>query len=207
MSVSISIRTPSQGAGSVRARNAGRLTVLSGLLLMAVACSSPAQQQGANQHAGVASQQQGDARSQFDRFLSTAIASRVQKIGMYESLYTCTDREMADNVKWLADYKVLAVDTAAGNAVVTARVTVVANQVLDHDFWSVRPTIEEFDAHWRMERDAETAGRWMVCGDAVEQFGVFLIGRDVRWPPGTSAKAVIATIDSLRQARGLPIAR
>ena len=157
---------------------------------------------------------------QFERFLSTAIATRAQRLKMFDSVYTVSGESPNDtvydpcpedfsDVRWLADYRVIAVNQKGDTAVVTAAITTVARQIADtvEGRYRVTPEIREDTAQWRMVRVSGPAGLWKICGDASEHFGVIMAGRQLLWPRGASAATLRATIDSLRQARGLRIIR
>jgi hypothetical protein len=87
-----------------------------------------------------------------------------------------------------------------------ALITSVARQTNENDVWTASTEIREDTVHWALIRNTDTQGRWMVNGDAAEGFGLFHIGRDVRWVRGSRVQA-LAAIDSIRRARGLEVLR
>ncbi|MEP6992218.1 MAG: hypothetical protein ABJA80_14900 [bacterium] len=147
--------------------------------------------------------------SQFARFLSLAIATRAPRVGKFSDVYECRDSEALKDVRWLADYRILSVHTTGDSAVATAQVTTVARQHDGATGWVADAGIRVDTARWRMRNVAAGATkRWKVCGDAMEHFGVFMLGRTVRWAPaGSSAATAKAAVDSIRRARGLALAR
>jgi hypothetical protein len=146
------------------------------------------------------------ARAQFEKFLSLAIATRQPHVGMIDSVYTCGDEESRDDMRWIAAFRILSVSVAGDSGRAAAALTVVAIQKDGLSGWTARFGIREDTAHWELKRSAETGGRWMICGDTYEHFGVFHLGRDVKWLRGSTSEA-IAAVDSIRRARGLPIIR
>jgi hypothetical protein len=117
----------------------------------------------------------------------------------------CPEEDMER--RWLADYRVLSVATSGDSGVATAAITTAVRQIEGpRDSTIATVSIADDTAHWRMIRSSETRDRWMVCGDAVEGFGVFPSTWSVRWEAG-SAEAARAAIDSIRRARGLPLVR
>lgn len=145
--------------------------------------------------------------SQLAHFLSLAIATRVPRVGRLDSVYTREEEEY-NRVRWLADFKVIGVALRGDSALATAVITTVADQVDRGRGWVATPRIETDTAHWQMARSRDGERRWLVCGDAVEGFGVLMVGREVRWRPATaSARTARAAVDSIRRARGLTIVR
>ena len=86
----------------------------------------------------------------------------------------------------------------------TAVITSVARQTDRGPGWTASYGVRNDTAHWALTRGPETDGRWMVCGDSFEQFGVWHIGRTVKWLRGSKAQA-LAAVDSIRRARGLEL--
>lgn len=150
------------------------------------------------------------AFQQFARFLSLAVASRVPHAGRVDSVYTSgTDLgidERDTDMRWVAASRILYVSTKGDTGRAAAVITEVARQVDDHDGYRASYGIREDTAHWGLVRGVDTSGRWLVQGDAAEGFGVFHIGRDIRWVVGSRSQA-LAAVDSIRRARGLPLVR
>jgi hypothetical protein len=146
------------------------------------------------------------AESQFIQFLSLAVATRVPRLGLVDSVYTCDETEGRHDMKWVAAGRVLSVSTRGDSGRATAVITTVAHQTERSNGYDARYRIHEDTAHWDLVRNIQTGGKWMVCGDALEGFGIFHIGRSVRWVQGSRAEA-LAAADSVRRARGLPILR
>jgi hypothetical protein len=143
---------------------------------------------------------------QFATFLSLAIATRQPHLGMIDSVYTCGDEESRDDMRWIAAYRILSVSVAGDSGRAAALITTVATQKNEGNGWRAKLGIREDTAHWELKRGAETGGRWMVCGDTYEHFGVFHLGRDVKWARGSGVEAM-AAVDSIRRARGLELLR
>lgn len=150
------------------------------------------------------------AYQQFSRFLSLAVATRVPHEGRTDSVYASGAEPGIDehdtDMRWVAASRILSVSTAGDSARATAVITEVAQQITDHDIYRASFGIRDDTAHWRLVRDADSNGRWLVKGDAEEGFGVFHVGRDIRWVVGSRAMA-LAAVDSIRRARGLPLVR
>jgi hypothetical protein len=163
----------------------------------------------------------GDAQTNFARFLSLAVATRSQVLGMFDSVYARGDPKIGGDVdpcpedyrevRWLADYKIVSVDAKNDSAVGVAVLTTVADQMPSPDgadgVYLVTPRLRQDTARFTLIRSPETHGHWAVCGDAQGGFGLLRIGREVRWPPGWSKEKAFEQIDSVRKARGLPILR
>lgn len=159
------------------------------------------------------------AETAFARFLDLSVATRAPRIGMFDSVYTCEDLEWMIDVRWVADHRIVDVTTIGDTARATAILTTVARQIdlMDNQgTYSSTFRVSADTGHWLMVRSAETQNKWKVCGDARERvggsprerFGVFMLGRAIRWqPPGASAEMARAAIDSIRRSRGLPIVR
>ena len=161
--------------------------------------------------------------SQFARFLSLALATRMVRAGMFDSVYTREGRvptsgEIEDvsgpcpedyqEARWLADYRVLSVIAVGDSAEATAEITTVAREMENGAERRATLDVRQDTAHWRLVRSDLTEGRWKVCGDAREGFGLFLASpTHVRWSNKGTAEKARAAIDSIRRARGLPLAR
>ena len=144
--------------------------------------------------------------AQFEKFLSLAIPTRAPRLGIFDSVYTCREEENYADMRWVADSRILSVSVTGDSGRAAAVLTVVARQKDDGPGWKATFGIREDTAHWALKRDTEADGRWKVCGDSFEQFGVFRIGRDVQWLRGDRTKA-LAAVDSIRRVRGLPVVR
>ena len=70
------------------------------------------------------------ATGQLTRFLTTAVPTKKVSHGMYDSTYTCRDREQDDLTKWIADFKVVAVELRGDSALARIKLTTVADQRL-----------------------------------------------------------------------------
>ena len=155
------------------------------------------------------------ATGQLTRFLTTAVPTKKVSLGMFDSTYTCRDREQYGLMKWIADFKVVAVELMGDTALATTTLTTVANQrhtgeTATGDSWSARIQVREDTARWWLVRDSTAGGKWKVCGDAENGFSVLMAGRerDIAWhPAGASAQVARRVVDSVRQARGLPLVR
>ena len=159
------------------------------------------------------------AETVFARFLDLSVATRAPRIGMFDSVYTCEDLVWMSDVRWVADYRIVNVATSGDTARATAILTTVARQIDLGDnqgTYAATFRVSADTGHWLMVRSAETRNLWKVCGDARERvggiprehFGVFMLGRTIRWqPPGASSQGARAAIDSIRRSRGLPIVR
>lgn len=147
---------------------------------------------------------------QFARFLWLAVATRAPGPGRVDSVYTHgTDLgidERYTDMRWVAAYRILSIWTAGDSGRAAAVITTVARQTDKGYGWTARYGIRDDTAHWRLERSADTGGRWKVRGDALDGFRVFRVGRDVKWLTGSPKKA-FAAVDSIRRARGLPLVR
>jgi len=165
----------------------------------------------------------GSAESQFDRFLSLSIATREKNAVSAESVYTEGGIKVGGDVapclagdetvnRWLADYHVLSVSLRGDTAIASAAITTAVREDEEPDGRSfvATPLIQEDTARWMLVRGADTHGKWMVCGPGASAqglFGLFKVGRTIRWANGGSARNATATIDSIRRARGLPVVR
>jgi hypothetical protein len=132
-------------------------------------------------------------------------------MGRIDSVYTRGEElgidERYEDMRWLAAYRIVSVETKNDTAQAAAVITVVARQTNDgHDHYTARYGIRDDTARWVLVRESTAGGRWKVSGDAVGGFGVAHIGRDIRWAEGSRAKA-LAAVDSIRRARGLPLLR
>jgi hypothetical protein len=156
--------------------------------------------------------------SQFARFLSLSIGTRTARLGMFDAVYTRIGRgprpgeiehifgpcpEEFIESRWLADFRMISVSTRGDSGEAVARITTVARQ----DEVEARMQIEEDTARWRLIRSPETGHRWQVCGDAKGGFSLFVDTPVVRWRNGGSSDIARGAIDSIRRARGLPLAR
>jgi hypothetical protein len=150
------------------------------------------------------------AFQQFDRFLSLAVATRALHVGITDSVYTSgSEPEITEGdtaMRWIAAARILAVSTRGDTGHAAAVITEVARQAEKHDGYEATYGVRDDTAHWVLVRGVDSTGKWLVNGDADEGFGVFPIGRDIRWVTGSRAKA-IAAVDSIRRARGLAIVR
>jgi hypothetical protein len=163
------------------------------------------------------------AESQFARFLSLSIATRETNRAKVDSVYTDGDIKVGGDVapclagdeavsRWLADYHVLSVSSRGDTAIASAAITTAVREEAEPDGQSfvATPLIQEDTARWMLVRGADTHGKWMVCGPGASGqgfFALFKVGRTIRWANGGSARSAMATIDSIRRARSLPIAR
>jgi hypothetical protein len=151
-----------------------------------------------------------EAYRQFAAFLSLAVASREPHVGRTDSVYTRGTEigieEQDAAMRWVADARILRVSTRGDSGRAVALITSVARQTNENDVWMASTDTRDDTVHWALIRNADTQGRWMVNGDAAEGFGVFHIGRDVRWVRGSRAQA-LAAIDSIRHLRGLELLR
>lgn len=148
------------------------------------------------------------ARKAFERFLQLAVATNTLRIGRYDSVYTCPEDELYEDVRWVADSRVLDINVRGDTANVSAVLTTAAQQVQEDVGTDYVATvrIREDTGHWRMVRTGGAG--WKVCGDSREGFGVWMIGRTIHWRPvGASRLTAHSVIDSIRRARGLPIMR
>jgi hypothetical protein len=143
--------------------------------------------------------------SALKRFLSLAIATRGNRSSINE-VWTCDEQLGYDDARWIADYLVLTTTTRGDSAFGTATLTTVASQVDKGKGWVASLKTTEDTAHFVLLRD-KANGKWRVCGDASEGFGVVMVGRDIQWQGGASPAKAHAVIDSIRQARGLEIVR
>jgi len=166
---------------------------------------------------------EGSAESQFARFLSLSIGTREINRVNVDSVYTEGDIRVGGNVapclagdetvnRWLADYHVLSVSLRGDTAIASAAITTAVREDEEPDGQSfvATPLVQEDTARWMLVRGADTNGKWMVCGPGASAqglFGLFKVGRTIRWANGGSARNATATIDSIRRARGLAIAR
>lgn len=166
---------------------------------------------------------EAEPESQFTRFLSLSIATREKNRVYVDSVYTGGDITVGGDVapclagdetvnRWLADYHVLSVRTHGDSGDASAAITTAVREVEEPDGESfvATPQIQEDSARWRLVKGSGTNGKWMVCGpgsDRKEIFGLFKVGRTIKWPNGGSPQSVMNTIDSIRRARGLPVAR
>ena len=154
--------------------------------------------------------QEAPARSQLDRYLDLAIATRAQRVGMFDSVSTCRDEDPLREARWVADYRILSVSVRGDSAQGVAVLTTVARQVERDTSYAATLRIAEDTSHWTMIRTAGPDGKlaWMVCGEAREHYNVAMVGRSILWQPAdASAERARATIDSIRRARGKPILR
>lgn len=164
-----------------------------------------------------------DAEAQFTRFLSLSIATREKNRVYLDSVYTGGDITVGGDVspcmagdetvnRWLADYRVLSVRTHGDSGEATAAITTAVREVQEPDgaTFVATPQIQEDTARWKLVKASGTNGKWMVCGpgsDRKELFGLFKVGRTIKWTNGGSLQSVMNTIDSARRVRGRPIAR
>jgi hypothetical protein len=150
------------------------------------------------------------AYRQLARFLSLAVATRVLHTGIADSVYTTGTEpdinELYTDMRWVADFRILSVSTRGDSGRATAVVTDVARQVEKRGTYEATYGIREDTAHWLLVRGLDSTGRWLVNGDAAEGFGVFHVGRQIRWVSGSRGKA-LAAVDSIRRARGFPLIR
>jgi hypothetical protein len=165
---------------------------------------------------------EGEPESQLTRFLSLSVATREKNLVYVDSVYTDGDIRVGGDVapclagdetvnRWLAASHVLSVTVQGDRADATAAITTAAREVEEPDGESfvVNPQIQEDTARWRLLKSG-TSGKWMVCGPGShpkEIFGLFKVGRTIKWPNGGSQESVMSTIDSIRRARGLPVLR
>jgi hypothetical protein len=196
-----------KSAKGTTSRKWGRTLLLLGAVL-STPCTSAAQRPSGG--SGIAST---DTLSlpyrQFAKFLSLAVATRTPYVSMVDSVYTSGEMgidERYREMRWVAAYQVLAVRREGKLAKAVAVITSVARQTDTGHGYVARYGIRDDTAHWVLVRSADARGRWVVIGDAAEGFGVFHIGRDVRWLTGSRATA-LAAVDSIRRARGLPVVR
>jgi hypothetical protein len=155
-------------------------------------------------------QETAAAEAQLGRYLNLAVATRAQRVGMFDSVTACRDDELLREARWLADYRVLSARVNGDSAQGVAVLTTVARQVERDTAYVATLRIAEDTSHWTLIRTAGPDGRraWMVCGDAREGFNVAMVGRSILWQPdGASADRARTTIDSIRRARGKPILR
>lgn len=163
------------------------------------------------------------ARGQFAAFLDAAVATRVPWVGRIDGVHlrdTGEGEEWSiwedlERRVWIADSRILAVHVVGDTiADASAALTIVADQ--HQDLESVEPryiatiAVREDTAHWWMVRDpvdSVVPGRWKVRGDAHEGFGVFAVGRFIRWTGKGSERRALALVDSIRKARSLPLVR
>lgn len=166
------------------------------------------------------------ADSQLARFLSASVATRVPRRGLFDSVRAYFSPEPGgdvsggcpwangdyDEARWLADFRVLSVRARGDSADGTAAITTVATEKLEiepngNSGFVAEFRIDEDTAHWNLIRNAQTYGRWKVCGGAKEGFEVSTLSEPgMRWRNGSAALAH-AAVDSIRRARGLPLAR
>ena len=163
------------------------------------------------------------ARGQFTAFLDAAVATRVPWVGIFDGVHLrdtgegdeWTIWEDFERRVWIADSRVLAVQVVGDTmADASALLTIVADQHQDPDSAEARYIatvgVREDTAHWTMVRDPADSvvpGRWKVRGDAHEGFGVFAVGRFIRWTGKGSERRALALVDSIRKARSLPLVR
>jgi hypothetical protein len=151
------------------------------------------------------------AEVQLRRFLDLAVASRKPVIGMWTPVFTCNDPDHEDRVRalWIADSKILSIRPKGDSMKAVVLLTSVVDEA-DHGFfgWQKILRVQDDTAHFTLARDSADGGTWKVCGEALEHFGIRILGSDATWfPKGASQAAAIATTDSIRKARGLSIVR
>lgn len=150
------------------------------------------------------------ANSQFVKFLSLSIATRVQSVGMYDSVYTCPDLENYLQVRWIADGHPLSIRINGDTGLVVAAITTVVSQLPARGgSYLGRIAIREDTGTWRIVRASAPESRWKVCGDEYNSgFGIFRLGNVRSWEPqGASQELAFRIADSIRVARDLPIVR
>lgn len=149
--------------------------------------------------------------SVFVRFLDLAVATRLQRMGMHDSVYACRELEYLEDVRWVADYRVTSVAVRGDEADATAVLTTVAQQIdrgENNGGYVATLRIRSDTGRWLLRKSGSTAGHWKVCGDSREHFGIYMLGREAKWlPAGASADKARAAIDSIRSSRALPILR
>lgn len=144
----------------------------------------------------------------FERFLQLSVATNVPRLGDYDSVYTCRDNELDEDVRWIADGRVVSLHVRGDTADLAAVLTTVAHQIMDDvgEGYTATIRVREDTGHWWMVR-SDGPG-WKVCGEAKEHFGIMMLGRTIKWrPAGASEEKAHALIDSVRRSRGLPVAR
>ena len=159
------------------------------------------------------------AYRQFASFLDYAVATRVPHVGMVDSLYSRGSfdelgiAEQDNDMRWLAASRILWVRTVSDTGQAMAVITTVARQTPESEegSYAVQFGIRDDTANWKLVRDADD-GRWKVDGDgwirgsSRGQFTVLSLGRDLHWVAGSREQA-LATVDSIRLARGLELVR
>ncbi|NBW65836.1 hypothetical protein EBR44_08755 [bacterium] len=156
------------------------------------------------------------ARQQLERYLDLAIAGRRLKVGAYASVREdsiCGPALNFMRALWVADFRVLPGGRTIGDTVVIQSIlTSVADQreSLAHASKYVATLgAREDTATWTLVRSLAGNPNWRVCGDTREGFDVIAIGpKEIGWSPsGASRVRALGLVDSVRKARGLPLAR
>jgi hypothetical protein len=150
--------------------------------------------------------QQLDAESQFKRYLRLGVATH--RPADLSDLLTCDDQFLYEDIRWVADSRVLSVAVRGDSAFASAVFTVVARQVESGKEWVATLGIRTDTGRFVLVKNAETQGRWRVCGESAEKFGITMVGVDIRWlPTGASAAKARQIVDSIRTSRGLELIR
>lgn len=170
------------------------------------------------------------AIAQVTSLLSLEVATRVPHLGMLDSVYitdtgdsNAASSEIYDHVRWLADGRVLGVDSASDStrmvkAVITTVADVVEGDTEDRDGVATstfRATLktQEDTVYFLVVRGSYSRNKWMVLGSPRlgpegNGFGFNTGLKNVRWAPvGASPERARSIVDSIRQARGLPLVK
>jgi hypothetical protein len=140
--------------------------------------------------------------------------------GKADSTYFSLCNDWGEFSLWVADYSIVSMTAHADSVIAKVALTTVAAQAPDpkreeDGYYIATQRVQEDTASFLVIRSPENAGRWMVCGDARmqirgrwEDVSVSRMGRTVSWRPrGASRVSALAKVDSIRTARGKPLAR